>query len=435
MTLGPEARRTGDRRPSMKMHRIRYGIAVVLMMLASPAHAGRNITLPFEEKFDSGDTWTADLRWVVNGATGTHLVTGGWKGGCARFTPPTSAPGSNGTYSGLGSFTGLNHKTIHIRYLMKIGATYHLTHQGMPQNKHVILNKHVGSDRGMTMLQKYVDAPPHYHTFGAYSNNGGASYYQGGGITPPPFWPNGQDAFKNTDHLAEWFCIEHAFDLNAGTARIYLWTQDGSLSGQYIEAPKDTSSTYSEVQIIGGYYNSYHTADPDTYLLFDELKIATSFIGPPPGFLTTPPPDAGVPDAAKPDASIKPDAKKLDAVKLDAKKPDAVKPDAVKLDAVKPDAVKLDAKKLDLAGLDAVTGDASRDGPRPEAGPDAPRRDLSRRDASSEGQQSLGGGCGCTLSGEPGALGGMPLLLLLFMAGRRPRRCLTRCEERRNVSP
>jgi hypothetical protein len=264
--------------------------ALIATFLATSATAGRTISLPFEETFDNGDTWTHDLLWVANGASGTHDSTGGWRGGAAKIFPPTNIlGGENGTYAGMGAFGGLDHRRLNVRYLMRIGPTYHTTHQGMPQNKHIIVNKHEGRERGMTMLQEYPDAP--YHTFGAFSDNGDITYYATGAQ-----WPNGDDPFKNTDYLDEWFCIEHEWDLDQGIARVYIWTRDGRLDGLYVTAPKVTTSSFSEVQIIGGYFNGYHLSDPNNYIMYDELKIDDGFIGPPDGFLT----DSAVSDIPRP---------------------------------------------------------------------------------------------------------------------------------------
>lgn len=257
-----------------------FSAALITMFLATPVLAGRTISLPFEETFDDGDTWTDDLLWVANGASGTHVSAGGWRGGAAKIFPPTTTNGGeNGTYAGLGSFNGLDHRRLNVRYLMKIGPTYHTTHRGMSQNKHIIVEKHEGRERGMTMLQEYPGAP--YHTFGSFSDNEDVTFYSTGAQ-----WPNGDDLFKSTDYADEWFCIEHEWDLDVGIARVYIWTQDGRINGRYVTAPKVASSSYSEIQIIGGYFNGYHLSDPRNYIMFDELVIDDAFIGPPDGFLT-----------------------------------------------------------------------------------------------------------------------------------------------------
>ena len=258
-----------------------------LLMLICPVHvlAGRNISFPFEESFDSGDVWRSDLCWVGGGATCSHLTSGCWSGGCAKFTPPTATSGQ--AMSGLGSFDFIDgtHKRVNIRVLMKVGSTYHITSRSSGynnQNKLIIVGRQDNGDRGMTIFERYYDGEPHYFTFGACRDND--CNYECGGITNC-WWPNSKDRFKSTDYLGQWFCLELEADLINKISKVYIWTQDGKLKGEYKTFPITDTSAYSYIQIIGGFYNGYHVADSNTYVMFDELKISNTFIGPPPGFL------------------------------------------------------------------------------------------------------------------------------------------------------
>ena len=249
-----------------------------LYNITGTVNAGRNISLPFEQNFDTMDY--SDLIWISGGATHTHLPSGGWQGGAAKFTPPTSS--SSQYYSGLGSFNGINEKKLHIRVLAKVGSTYHVNQRSVGygyQNKFIIVTRG-GADRGMTIFERCGSSG--YYTFGACDDN--TCLYECGGS--PDWWPNGSDAFKSTDYLDEWFCLELECDLTTRTSKIYLWTQDGVLDGEYMStALASGSGAYDAIQIIGGFYNGYHLSDENTYVMFDELKIDTQFIGPPAGFV------------------------------------------------------------------------------------------------------------------------------------------------------
>lgn len=251
---------------------------LILGMVPLNAYAGRSISLPFTENFDS-DAYARDLIWTSGGASHTHLPNGGWSGGAARFTPPTDENGQD--YSGLGAFTGLSEKVLHVRILMKVGRTYHTTAESTgygDQNKFIIVDRTNGGNRGMTIFESQGN-PANYYTFGACEDN--TCIYEGGS-----YWPDGNDSFKHTDYMDEWICMELEMDLNRRETTVHLWTQDGRFNGSYVT--RDYSSDagfWNQVQIIGGYYNGRHSTDPDTYIMFDELKIDREFIGPPSGFM------------------------------------------------------------------------------------------------------------------------------------------------------
>lgn len=250
--------------------------------------AERTISLPFELNFDSGNNWTQDLMWVEGTSTGTHITSGGgcWSGGCAKFTPPTR---DSDNAAGFGRFTGLNTRRLNIRFLMKIGTTWFSTAREGEEgygNK-LIINMASAGDRPMAILFPHR-ASPYYYSLAPC--DGTICEFQCGG-TPNCYWPNGNDTFTIEDgiglkdYAGQWVCIEHETDLAAGTVKLYIWTLGGELSGLYETQSRTGGGTVTGIDIIGGYYNEYHIADPNTYIMFDELKIDNKFIGPPPGFL------------------------------------------------------------------------------------------------------------------------------------------------------
>lgn len=267
-------------------------VILSILLACSTAYAGRNITLPFEEKFDSGDTWTSDLLWVGNGGTGTHVASEGcWSGGCAKFTPPTSAVSMNGGVNGMGQFTGISTTRLNVRLLVKVGTTYYSTATnagGGVGNKFFIYLLDNASTRPMSIWQpNWIGEDVDYFSPGAC--NGTECLYQCGG-TPDCYWPDGDDTFtwKNGvsgDYAGQWICMEFESDTSTGINTLYVWTQDGVLSGVYMQHSRTGGGNINTIDMIGGYYNHIHTNDANTYIMFDELKISNTYIGPPAGFV------------------------------------------------------------------------------------------------------------------------------------------------------
>jgi hypothetical protein len=271
-------------------------ISLIFSLVPQPTLAERAITLPFTEDFDSNDY--TDLLWVEGSGSHSWESSSGWSGGAAKFVPPSSGPGQY--IVGLGSFTGLNESQVNVRVLVYMGATYGESVGSVGygyQNKFIIIDKSDSGNRGMSIFERWDSSPFHYSPGACDDNtchyeNGLGPYDLG---DPPVYWPLGTDKFRSTDRQEEWFCFELEADLDTQTSTIYIWTQDGVMNGIYKTVPlADGSSYYSQVQVIGGFYNGYMTANADTYIMFDEVKIDNQFIGPPDGFLDDDPQASGI---------------------------------------------------------------------------------------------------------------------------------------------
>lgn len=258
-------------------------IALVLLTLAQPALASRTVsTLPWAESFNANSY--GDLVWVTQGATHTWLPNGGWNGsGGAKFTPP-NAEG----YSGIGQVilgSALQSTRLNVRFLLYHGTAWSQVSGG---GKLLILNR--DGNRGRPMLI-YGEWPS---TVGANvwdtlaPCDGTVCRFQGG-----DYWSDGTDSFRigngSTGRAHEWICIEiEANTAGNGTITLYIDTQDGRLTGQYITRPMDSSGgggTWRFMDILGGYMNRGNTrVDPENYFVIDELAISASRIGPPAGF-------------------------------------------------------------------------------------------------------------------------------------------------------
>lgn len=267
----------------------RFLLALGLLTLAQPVLAGRTVsTLPWSEGFDA-DSYS-DLVWVTQGATHTWLPTGGWNGsGGAKFTPP-NAEG----YSGIGQVilgNDVRPTRLNVRFLIYHGTTWSQVSGG---GKLIILNREEGRGRPMLIYGEWPSTAGAKAWDTLAPCDGTVCRFQGG-----DYWSDGTDSFRigngKTGRSHEWICIEIEADTaGKGTITLYIDTQDGKFSGEYITRPMDSSGgggTWRYMDILGGYMNRGNTrADPENYFVIDELAISTSRIGPPGGFRGPAPP-------------------------------------------------------------------------------------------------------------------------------------------------
>jgi hypothetical protein len=264
--------------------------AFATLLAADNARAEVRITsLPYSLNFDSNN-YTSAL-WLTSGATHTWLSSGGYRGGAAKITPPTSEQ----AYGGLGQFIlslPSVPEQLNVRWLMYHGATWRENANG---EKLIIFNRTGNGGRPMIILRESSSGGQTWETMGAC--DGTVCRYDAG-----DFWPDGTDRLKIGNRPVareeEWISVEFEANTRTGMIRLYIDTQDGQLNGLYIERPMDDSGpggTWSHVDIIGGYFNGASRADPGNYFLVDELVVSSSRIGPPAGFnnITRPSPPAG----------------------------------------------------------------------------------------------------------------------------------------------
>lgn len=265
----------------------RWGRAFVLacmfaggMSIATSASAARTVrSLPFTENFNSNNY--SDLLWVTQGATHTWSQNG-WQGsGAAKFTGP-NAEG----YAGLGQFIfGMSSipEQMNVRFLIYHGRLWHELGAG---GKLVILNRDGNRGRPMVIATDYQEG--NWESWGAC--DGTVCRFEGG-----DYWPNGRERLRlgnntqgNGKRSNEWISVEFEANTRTGMIRLYIDTQDGEMSGLYIERPMDDTGaggTWSMIDIIGGYMNWGNVrADPENYFMIDELVINSSRIGVPAGF-------------------------------------------------------------------------------------------------------------------------------------------------------
>lgn len=274
-------------------------IALSAVAFARPAAAERIVTsLPHAESFDANNY--SELLWTTEGATHTWLPTGGWKGGAAKFTPCITNEG----YSGLGQFVfrGIDPMPpqLNVRFLIYHGSTWR---EYGPGDKLIIMNREGNRGRPMIITREFEGPNGTWETWGAC--DGTVCRYEEG-----DYWPLGGDRLRIGDapiaREEQWISVEFEANVVTGMIRLYVDTLDGELHGLYVERAMDdtgTGGTWSYIDIIGGYMAAAVRADPNNYFLIDELAIASSKIGPPAGFGTTPPEGPSAPDAGGPSST------------------------------------------------------------------------------------------------------------------------------------
>lgn len=273
------------------MFKIRFfSLLILLTLTVSTAYAGRNITLPFEEKFDSGDTWTNDLVWVQCGAQARHYNSGGLTGGYADFMPPSTAcaspsPNANGGMSTFGRLEGFSAPQLNFRFLMKVGSSYAedlADGGGGKENKLIDVHGNSGHRFGVLSLN-WTNQNGTYLALGTWADGNVVTYTNSGRgwIEDAEFKI---DLNGNNQYTDEWICIEYEIRPANNTQTIYVWTSDNAFSGPTVIATKTQSGNMNYAD-LGGYFNAYvPTIRDSNHLKFDEIKLDTRFIGPPAGF-------------------------------------------------------------------------------------------------------------------------------------------------------
>src|SRR5690349_18198425 len=244
-------------------------LAAVSVGATTAAFAARTLrSLPHEEHFDT-NAYASDIVWTVQGGTHAYMPNSGWKGGAAKFTPPTTGEG----VSGLGQFMlGLSSvpEQLNVRFLVYYGSTWNQYSNG---NKLVIMNRDGNRGRPMIISRAVGSGDTRWETWGAC--DGTVCRYEGG-----DYWPDGTDTLRignspiGREH--QWISVEFEANTRTGMIRMYVDSEDGRLNGLYIERPMDDTGTggvWSYIDTVGGYMAQTVRADPENYFMIDELKI------------------------------------------------------------------------------------------------------------------------------------------------------------------
>lgn len=254
-------------------------IFTILVLSAIPSLAARNITLPYEMKFDSGSI--TDLVWIKNGGTVTQISSGGWSGGYVKTTPPTSAPGGDGEYNALGYFYFSPVARLNIRFLMKVGTTYYSSLIGR-------INKFIdvwGTSNRYGIMGFNATYDGTFVTPGVWTSDYSAYYFNNNPDYAASREPYGLFRVSNAaNHGGEWICYEYEINSTEGTTTITVTEADGTVTtiGPVTGRMPGTAMTNF---LIGGYYNAHSVNNVNNYLSLDELKISNTRIGPPDGFV------------------------------------------------------------------------------------------------------------------------------------------------------
>jgi hypothetical protein len=259
-------------------------VLAALIITPSIAYCERNIpSLPHEERFD--ENTYQDIVWVTSSGGATHewISDGGWRGGAAKFHPPVTSDGR----AGLGQFTRINNSAgteqLNIRFLVYHGSEWGRVRTN---NKVTIMNRTDGYARPMIgAMRKHEN---NYRTYAPCDNT--VCKFEGG-----DYWPDGTDSLKLGQQpefrSEEWISVELEANVRTGMMRLYVNTQDGDVSGLYVEKSLEESPVgpgtplLHYIDIIGGWFNAGTPYHRDTYYKIDELVISDTYIGPPDGFV------------------------------------------------------------------------------------------------------------------------------------------------------
>ena len=248
-------------------------------------NTGDTISLPYSQEFE-GATWDNDgfLTSDECGGTARRATTGCYSGDCLKVIPPTTActgGGTDGGAVGMGWFRYSGVGRIHFRFMIKIAEQFIHMYSG---GNALVIKFILQDDPTRTGIMglnasDYGDVGGTRYMAWAVTDNSSYRYK----TAPNLGWI--EDAtfrISDLDNLDEWMCVEYWIDTDTMETGLYIWTVDG-LEEEISGASPVTSST--QTAFYFNYYNSPITANADAYYLMDNLEIATSYIGPPAGFV------------------------------------------------------------------------------------------------------------------------------------------------------
>jgi hypothetical protein len=245
---------------------------------------------------------------VQNGPSPGHeyISDGGWgSGGAARFYGSHTNIGG-GAYRGFNTPGYGTPDQLNIRYLQKWNAAwggnpasnttggannlkgnmFEINSQRFWTQEKTMANVFTGgvTQASFQLAQSYEGTIYRVHGGSTPCNGEGSqeTYPQAGCDANSSKW--GTTPFRYGARPDEWVCFEYELT-RTGRFTIYIWTQDGDFSGEYMEARSIESGDIG-VEGISGMYYCDNEAAADSWIMLDELVVATAFIGPPAGFVT-----------------------------------------------------------------------------------------------------------------------------------------------------
>ena len=266
-------------------------LLLTALCIAPSAMAARDVTaFPFRENFDT-DAYTRDIVRLTQGARHEWEPDGGWRGGAAKFFPPTQNEG----YSGLGSFTRIyqNHGRVtqlNLRVLAYHGPT--LTPLGPKNSKLMILNPASGTRPMILKNGRFYPNGEEYGFYGACLSTVCTWHDDGNSGAPRPGTgfqygnPGTDDNYTN-----QWVSIELEANTVANTVKTFIHTADGRITGLQAQRTDYNDADYfTHVDGVPGYWGNRSDGwprrlDSGSYIMIDELELNTRYIGPPAGFV------------------------------------------------------------------------------------------------------------------------------------------------------
>ena len=259
-------------------------IAALSLIFPIPA---LSVTLPYSNDFEGsiGLTTEADNGASVSLASGEGY---GGSGDAVEILGPTTCVDGNGQDALIRIALDGSPTSVHMRYLVKLESAF-FTSQSASGCAGTDI-KHIEMLGGTATRSISSWKPGNDGLWTASACNNSTCLYEcgdgpdGTGAYHPADCP-GTPSFDLTDYVGEWVALEYAVDTGTGEATLYVWTQNGTLSGEYKNSPLTTGGYYSTIE-LGNYWNHMMTTHTNSAMLIDELEVSTSYIGPPTGFVT-----------------------------------------------------------------------------------------------------------------------------------------------------
>lgn len=266
-------------------------LIIVLLLVPSASLAFDVPSLPYINNFTTDQDLTDVYGWPAAGHSivFTRETSGGYgdNGSCIKGL--LSDHGSD-DQSGLGAIfwgnedVGNDEVQINVGYMLWVGPALTSATDDTHHKSMLLWGGTEGGGYVRPMLS-YREYFSEYQTLGPCADAGGNCTFYG----DSPDNPNGTDTYHMDDYAGEWVYIE--FETIAATHnRLYVYTQDGVISGEYSTTTDATANAAilatHGIDLLWGYWEGVSGATADSYLKLDDLKISTSFIGPPDGFVS-----------------------------------------------------------------------------------------------------------------------------------------------------
>jgi hypothetical protein len=194
----------------------------------------------------------------------------------------------------------INHPTtalrsIYLSFVTRVGSSWWRSHTQGDRFKFVMFYPSSGTNPRPTVFDMPIHSPDgtyRYRTFGPDLAAGGqgcdqfgnCNHNQGNGYPHHTY----QEGASGSN---QWYFV--VMSLESDRTKVYIWSQDGRLSGQYAQSQIADASTlrnwnaqsWSTVRLLA-YIESTTAGDENAYMDIGRIRVTQSLPSPPQGFVT-----------------------------------------------------------------------------------------------------------------------------------------------------